>query len=321
MKNKFLRGFLLVIGIVFVGIVGTKLYFNYQLRIIDENNELIAQTQYIANALRLQKELHQKGVELSSSYSEIIEERAKKIVKIKEFEQLEVTRIGEMLYIADILGDNEKSRFRNLLNEYYNSDKKIFSQYPYNENISDEARNEHLDVFLTISMYNELDDTELLKEYDIEEGLANWFMENYKDEEEESNVTSIIWLLYDNDKGKLKSLDRNIVCDLVKKEIEDVESSYKETSKDCMTALFCADELHAYYTYFEENDKYEGMVDKIYRKIEDEAGLEYSEDDSTFLIFFRMLVEDVDRVVENQYIADNISDLLIKNYYGSVEEN
>ena len=285
MKKKVLRIFFCIIGIALVGIAGTKLYFNYQLRIIDENNELIAQTQYIANALRLQKELHQQGVELSSSYCELIEERAKKIVKIKKLEQLEVIRIGEMLYIADTLGDNEKNRFRNLLNEYYNSEKKIFSQYPYNENISDEARNEHLDVFFTISMYNELNDTELLKEYDIEEGLANWFMENYKNEEEESNLTSIIWLLYDNDKEKLKSLDRNIVCDLLKDEIEDVENSYKETSKDCMTALYCADELHAYYTYFKENNKYEGIADKIYKKIEDEAGLEYSENDSTFLIF------------------------------------
>lgn len=321
MKKKFLRVFLLVIGMVLVGIIGTKIYFNYQLRVIDENNELIAQTQYIANVLRLQRELHQEGIELSSSYSEMIEEKAKKIVKMKELEQLEVTRIGEMLYIADAIGDNEKNKFRNLLNEYYNPKKKIFSQYPYNENISDEARNEHVDVFLTISMYNELNDTKLLKEYDLEEGLANWFMENYKNEEEESNLTSIIWLLYNNDKEKLQSLDRNIVCDLLKNEIDGVENDYKKTSKDCMTTLFCADELNAYYIYFEGNDKYEGCVDKIYKKIEDEAGLEYSEDDSTFVIFFRMLVEDIDSVVENQYIVDNISDLLIKNYYGSIEEN
>lgn len=316
MKRKWKKRILISLLIVFcmgtIGIVGLKVFWDYKSYQDDEANQLIAQAQYLANAIRVRKTLEKYGIELTQDYVDAINENGVKLINLQNIREVEVTTIGEMLYIANELDNRKNKQLQQKLDEYYDKDKKIFSQYPYKCYQDKTSKDEHVWIALTITLYNELNDTELLDYYNIEEGLAEWYQLHINDANEKTNLVSIFWLLYESD--KLNLIKESTICSLIKNDIQEEKNYLEKEEENSMTTLFYADEVNAYYSYFKKNNDYVGFVEKIFCKINSSEQLEYNKDDISFIIFVRQMIESIDNITENSFFIHNISEYLEENY-------
>lgn len=295
--------------------IGSRTYFNYKLKAYDRDNALLLQTQYIANALRLEEELHTRGVDLSEEYSSLIATKANKILKIDldAGYALDAKLIAEMCYIADRTGSRKTGELQELLKNYYNKELKLFQELP--------TENEEggIEIYENITIYNELKGTHLLDGYDLKDGLVGWFNDNKSKKNKEDEIGSLIWCLYEN--GYINELDEKAVKKILEQEITEVEKEYDGMEQNNISAVLCADELNAYYTFYYDDNRFEKQIQKIYENINSKEKLDYAEDDVSFISFLEDFFKAVPKIDGNNYIIRNISDLLLENYYGTFKES
>lgn len=295
--------------------IGSRTYFNYKLKAYDRDNALLLQTQYIANALHLEEELHTRGVDLSEEYSSLIATKANQILKIDldAGYALDAKLIAEMCYIADRTGSRKTGELQELLKNYYNKELKLFQELP--------TENEEggIEIYENITIYNELKGTHLLDGYDLKDGLVSWFNENKSKKNKEDEIGSLIWCLYEN--GYINELDEKAVKKILEQEITEVEKEYDGMEQNNISAVLCADELNAYYTFYYDDNRFEKQIQKIYENINSKEKLDYAEDDVSFISFLEDFFKAVPKIDGNNYIIRNISDLLLENYYGTFKES
>ncbi|CDE45907.1 unknown [Clostridium sp. CAG:411] len=295
--------------------IGSRTYFNYKLKAYDRDNALLLQTQYIANALRLEEELHTRGVDLSEEYSSLIATKANQILKIDldAGYALDAKLIAEMCYIADRTGSRKTGELQELLKNYYNKELKLFQELP--------TENEEggIEIYENITIYNELKGTHLLDGYDLKDGLVSWFNENKSKKDKKDEIGSLIWCLYEN--GYINELDEKAVKKILEQEITEVKKEYESMEQSNISAVLCADELNAYYTFYYDDNRFEKQIQKIYENINSKEELEYAENDASFISFLDDFFKAVPKIDENNYIIRNISDLLLENYYGTFKES
>lgn len=295
--------------------IGSRTYFNYKLKAYDRDTALLYQTQYIANALRLEEELHTRGVDLSEEYSSLIATKANQILKIDldAGYALDAKLIAEMCYIADRTGSRKTGELQKLLKNYYNKELKLFQELP--------TENEEggIEIYENITIYNELKGTHLLDGYDLKDGLVSWFNDNKSKKNKEDEIGSLIWCLYEN--GHINELDEKVVKKILKQEITEVKKEYESMEQNNISAVLCADELNAYYTFYYDDNRFEKQIQKIYENINSKEKLEYAENDASFISSLDDCFKAVPKVDENNYIIRNISDLLLENYYGTFKES
>lgn len=295
--------------------IGSRTYFNYKLKAYDRDTALLYQTQYIANALRLEEELHTRGVDLSEEYSSLIATKANQILKIDldAGYALDAKLIAEMCYIADRTGSRKTGELQELLKNYYNKELKLFQELP--------TENEEggIEIYENITIYNELKGTHLLDGYDLKDGLVSWFNENKSKKDKKDEIGSLIWCLYEN--GYINELDEKAVKKILEQEITEVKKEYESMEQSNISAVLCADELNAYYTFYYDDNRFEKQIQKIYENINSKEELEYAENDASFISFLDDFFKVVPKVDENNYIIRNISDLLLENYYGTFKES
>lgn len=295
--------------------IGSRTYFNYKLKAYDRDTALLYQTQYIANALRLEEELHTRGVDLSEEYSSLIATKANQILKIDldAGYALDAKLIAEMCYIADRTGSRKTGELQKLLKNYYNKELKLFQELP--------TENEEggIEIYENITIYNELKGTHLLDGYDLKDGLVSWFNDNKSKKNKEDEIGSLIWCLYEN--GHINELDEKVVKKILKQEITEVKKEYESMEQNNISAVLCADELNAYYTFYYDDNRFEKQIQKIYENINSKEKLEYAENDASFISSLDDCFKAVPKIDENNYIIRNISDLLLENYYGTFKES
>lgn len=295
--------------------IGSRTYFNYKLKAYDRDTALLYQTQYIANALRLEEELHTRGVDLSEEYSSLIATKANQILKIDldAGYALDAKLIAEMCYIADRTGSRKTGELQKLLKNYYNKELKLFQELP--------TENEEggIEIYENITIYNELKGTHLLDGYDLKDGLVSWFNDNKSKKNKEDEIGSLIWCLYEN--GHINELDEKVVKKILKQEITEVKKEYESMEQNNISAVLCADELNAYYTFYYDDNRFEKQIQKIYENINSKEKLEYAENDASFISSLDDCFKAVPKIDENNYIVRNISDLLLENYYGTFKES
>lgn len=295
--------------------IGSRTYFNYKLKAYDRDTALLYQTQYIANALRLEEELHTRGVDLSEEYSSLIATKANQILKIDldAGYALDAKLIAEMCYIADRTGSRKTGELQELLKNYYNKELKLFQELP--------TENEEggIEIYENITIYNELKGTHLLDGYDLKDGLVSWFNENKSKKDKKDEIGSLIWCLYEN--GYINELDEKAVKKILEQEITEVKKEYESMEQSNISAVLCADELNAYYTFYYDDNRFEKQIQKTYENINSKEELEYAENDASFISFLDDFFKAVPKIDENNYIIRNISDLLLENYYGTFKES
>lgn len=295
--------------------IGSRTYFNYKLKAYDRDTALLYQTQYIANALRLEEELHTRGVDLSEEYSSLIATKANQILKIDldAGYALDAKLIAEMCYIADRTGSRKTGELQELLKNYYNKELKLFQELP--------TENEEggIGIYENITIYNELKGTHLLDGYDLKDGLVSWFNENKSKKDKKDEIGSLIWCLYEN--GYINELDEKAVKKILEQEITEVKKEYESMEQSNISAVLCADELNAYYTFYYDDNRFEKQIQKTYENINSKEELEYAENDASFISFLDDFFKAVPKIDENNYIIRNISDLLLENYYGTFKES
>ena len=315
MKKRYGIIVAMVVGATILLYIGSRVYFNHKLKVYDRDNALLFQTQYIANALRLEQELHTRGVDLSEEYSSLIATKAKQILKIDldAGYVLNAKQVAEMCYIADMTGSKKICELQELLKGYYNKELKFFQQY------STEKGKDGIQIYENINIYNELKGTHLLDGYDLKDGLVSWFNENKSKKNRKDEIGSLIWCLYGN--GYINALDKKSVKKILEQEIREVKKEYESMEHNNISAVLCADELNAYYKFYYDDNRFEKQIQKIYENINGKEKLDYAADDISFISFLEDFFKAVPKIDENNYIISNISDLLIDNYYGTFKEN
>lgn len=315
MKKRYGIIVAMVVGATILLYIGSRTYFNYKLKAYDRDNALLLQTQYIANALRLEEELHTRGVDLSEEYSSLIATKANQILKIDldAGYALDAKLIAEMCYIADRTGSRKTGELQELLKNYYNKELKLFQELP--------TENEEggIEIYENITIYNELKGTHLLDGYDLKDGLVSWFNDNKSKKNKKDEIGSLIWCLYEN--GYINELDQKVVKKILKQEITEVKKEYESMEHNNISAVLCADELNAYYKFYYDDNRFEKQIQKIYENINGKEKLDYAADDISFISFLEDFFKAVPKIDENNYIISNISDLLLDNYYGTFKEN
>ena len=313
MKKKY--GIIAAVITTILLYLGSRTYFNYKLKAYDRDNALLYQTQYIANALHLEQELHTRGVDLSEEYSSLIATKAKQILKIDldAGGVMNAKQVAEMCYIADRTGSKKIGELQEVLKRYYNKELKLFQELP--------TENEEggIEIYENITIYNELKGTHLLDGYDLKDGLVSWFNDNKSKKNKKDEIGSLIWCLYEN--GYINELDEKAVKKILEQEITEVKKEYESMEQSNISAVLCADELNAYYTFYYDDNRFEKQIQKIYENINSKEELEYAENDASFISFLDDFFKAVPKIDENNYIIRNISDLLLENYYGTFKES
>lgn len=313
MKKKY--GIIAAVITTILLYLGSRTYFNYKLKAYDRDNALLYQTQYIANALHLEQELHTRGVDLSEEYSSLIATKAKQILKIDldAGGVMNAKQVAEMCYIADRTGSKKIGELQEVLKRYYNKELKLFQELP--------TENEEggIEIYENITIYNELKGTHLLDGYDLKDGLVSWFNDNKSKKNKKDEIGSLVWCLYEN--GHINELDQKEVKKILKQEITEVKKEYESMEQNNISAVLCADELNAYYTFYYDDNRFEKQIQKIYENINSKEKLEYAENDASFISSLDDCFKAVPKIDENNYIVRNISDLLLENYYGTFKES
>lgn len=315
MKNKLktvIRAIISILLIVCIGNIGLKIYFDYESRKDDEADEMIAQAQYLANAMRVTKDLEERGIEIKQNYKDMINKNGKRLINLRSQRVLQVTTIGEMLYISNELDQSKNNKLLAKLEEYYDKDRKLFAVYPCKGYQKEEDKNESVWITFSITLYNELKGTNFLDKYQLEEGFAQWYNAHIKEEKCEDDLIDIFWLLYDN--NRLDLIDANTICPLLKDRVLEDEKYLKDTKENSMSAIFCVDEIDSYYSYFDKSDAYTGCAEKIFAKINSAKQLEYDKEDSSFVQFLCIMLESIDNVEQNSFFVNNIGTYLEENY-------
>lgn len=173
--------------------------------------------------------------------------------------------------------------------------------------------------FTRTLLYNELKGTHLLDGYDLKDGLVSWFNDNKSKKNKEDEIGSLVWCLYEN--GHINELDQKEVKKILEQEITEVKKEYESMEQSNISAVLCADELNAYYTFYYDDNRFEKQIQKIYENINSKEELEYAENDASFISFLDDFFKAVPKIDENNYIIRNISDLLLENYYGTFKES
>ena len=154
---------------------------------------------------------------------------------------------------------------------------------------------------------------------DLKDGLVSWFNDNKSKKNKEDEIGSLIWCLYEN--GHINELDEKVVKKILKQEITEVKKEYESMEQNNISAVLCADELNAYYTFYYDDNRFEKQIQKIYENINSKEKLEYAENDASFISSLDDCFKAVPKIDENNYIVRNISDLLLENYYGTFKES
>ncbi|MCI8410622.1 MAG: hypothetical protein HFJ09_15400 [Lachnospiraceae bacterium] len=230
MKNKLkliAHNILSILLFCFILNFGINIYFDYESRKDDEADEMIAQAQYLANAIRVVKDLEKRGIEIKQSYKDMINKNGKRLINLRSQRMFQVNTIGEMLYISNELDQSKNNKFLAELENYYDKERKFFAVYPYKGYQKEEDTNESVWITFSITLYNELKGTNFLDKYQLEEGLAQWYNAHLKEEECVDDLIDIFWLLYDND--RLDLIDADTICPILKDRIVEDEKYLKDT--------------------------------------------------------------------------------------------
>ena len=149
--------------------------------------------------------------------------------------------------------------------------------------------------------------------------MVSWFNDNKSKKNKKDEIGSLIWCLYEN--GYINELDEKAVKKILEQEITEVKKEYESMEQSNISAVLCADELNAYYTFYYDDNRFEKQIQKIYENINSKEELEYAENDASFISFLDDFFKAVPKIDENNYIIRNISDLLLENYYGTFKES
>lgn len=154
MKKKFkMTTAIIICGllIAIVYLVGTKSYYQSKFNKESEIENIVSQSQYIVNALKIIDDLEDKGIEVDPDYEKLIEEKGLDIVNNYDIRDWEVLTIGEVLYINEKCNGTKKGKIKEKLDAYYVEDKMIFSQYPY-KNYDQDMEEEYENIWITLTI-------------------------------------------------------------------------------------------------------------------------------------------------------------------------
>lgn len=286
---------------------------------IEQQNE---GTQYLYFSLRTIQELEEKGIGVEQEFKRNLRREAMYIFEEYQQDSLDVLTVAKFIYINRYFNLGFDKEFDNLLKQYYDKEKAIFSQWKYDRyNTEYKNSEEKIWINMTIEVANELYDCgNYIENYDIDRGLADWYNKyiNQTDFEKEkeyfqTNLIGIFWYLYQ--RGKLDLIDYSKIQPIIQGDIEK-ECQYLKTNSNInnLTMVFYADEVHCYKKLFSNDNKYVELADKIFEKIDTMEKLEYLEDSAESNIFLFKALNIVKEPAKNDFFVKQVNSCLIENF-------
>ena len=195
-------------------------------RIENEANAINALNKscYVENVLLLIDYLENHNINVNAEYKEEVRNLAKTILECYEdagnIDSITMSNVLCIDYLYDKKIDNKTL---DKMDCYYDKDLKLFKQFALENNNGTEKQLTAW-VSQSVETRNNLKKSNLLKKYEIDDGLIEWFNNNVDkftendDDILSDNLDSVFWMLIDD--TKIKKLNFDKIIPYEKKEID-----------------------------------------------------------------------------------------------------
>ena len=319
--KKLIIGLLLtLVGVVVLAfITHASMTFYYKKKSIKEDKsfELVKNTRYIADSMELVKVLEAKNIEIDEEYKQLLIDRGLEIVRGYKHTDIQGMTLGEIIYINENCNGGKNDELLELLDEYYNEEKMLFTDLLY-ENYNPEIveLEENMWVVETIEIARKLyNNEEIMSKYNIMEGLAEWFNNNINEsnDENESELEMIFWLFYTLD--MLDLIDYSGIEKVMEQDrIYEKEIIDEDNLEASLTTIIYADGVSDYQQLFHNDKSYLGLVDTLFSEISTLEQLEYQKDATYCMYFLSEVIKCIERPQDNSFFVSVINECLKENY-------
>lgn len=327
-----------VVGIVVIVLIVLSVYLLKKAEVERDVQDTVRTTDiincidYVDAYVDIIAKLEKQNIEIKDDFKTEIYQYANTALDSISYDKVDLFVLCKLARIDKHLGGGHAKYIRANLNESNSVDGATLQFLLQNP-----AEVKDVDEWLQNSNLNEgVDYYRFLKDtgdtyYDVEilkDSLVKWFVYylpefNSKmwNDNEESDTTSrvrilesIFWQLIDTIKDHLpgdNELDDYFEGDMVQ------EYNRIKESGEGMTDLYTMILIDKYYKTIYDDKQYELEVSTLYSGIDNEDELEYSSDDAYFILFLDDMIDMIPELNSNEYITNNISQLIIDNYVAS----
>ena len=290
-------------------------------------------TQYICGVVRCVEICEQNGVDIDDEFEEKIKEYTVELLKRHIEKDISLTELIKLIYLDSYYDLGYEKSLNKTLGKHYAEEEKLFTSYEFLTYVGDGWESDRdLSRSRTIDNLNLLNVSgTYVKDYQIEEGLAEWFNANVGKlaegtdkefiEEYEMDFQMVLWYFYK--KGELERLDYEKMRKQLKKKAAEGEKELKEIQKNGeidwnapMTAKF----MSKYKKIYEHDSSWDGLDQQLYKKMDSEEDFWYQATDDTYFWVAIMLLEDIKNLSENTYFTEHINQWLWENLEKSTEQ-
>ena len=248
----------------------------------------------------------------SSEMKSDLESNAKYAVKNYKKTTIDSTKVAGLLLIDKHLNMGKYDELIAYMRDYYDTDSKLFKEFKSDENkTSDDLIANTVNVSYLLRRYDDV-----LDEFEIYDGLANWFNEKIKSDDSsnyKSALCEIYFLMYEKNKQNMLETDG------IKEILEESYSDYKKKIDDdqltySIGEVLIAKRVSQYRQMLYNDGSYIDSAQDIYEDIEKEEGFMVETYGKEYVYAVSNLICSVDDIEANEFVTKNIGETLEKYY-------
>lgn len=325
-----------VVGIVVIVLVLLSIYFLKKAELRRDSQDLVRTTEivncidYVDAYVDIIARLEEQNIRVNADFKNEIYQYAHTALESIRYDMVNLMMLAKLARIDKRLGGGHAKDIRANLNE--NNSLRCSALQFLLQNPAEDMDDEQLQFSLNegVWCYQFLKDTGDTY-YDIEilkDSLVQWFVYYLPEfhakrwnDNEESETTSrveilerIFWQLIDTIKENLP--EDNELDDYFEENMLQEYNRIRESGEGIID-LYTMILIDKYYKAIHDDKQYESEIARLYSGIDNEDKLEYARDDAYFILFLDSDIDMMPELNSNEYIADNIAQLIIDNYVAS----
>lgn len=327
-----------VVGIVVIVLVLLSIYFLKKAELRRDAQDLVRTTDiincidYVDAYVDVIARLEKQNIRVNVDFKNEIYQYAHTALDSIRYDKVNLMVLAKLARIDKQLGEGHAKDIRANFHDSNYVDGPVLQFLLQNpakgKDVDERLRDFNLDA--GVDCYQFLKDTGDTY-YDVEilkDSLVQWFVyylpefqsKRWNDNEESETITRveilehIFWQLIDTIKENLP--EDNELDDYFEENMLQEYNRIKESGEGIID-LYTMILIDKYYKAIHDDKQYESEVSALYSGIDNEDKLDYARDDAYFILFLDSDIDMIPKFNSNEYIADNIVQLIIDNYVAS----
>jgi len=294
-----------------------KVFFTYQGDQNLKNISILGNAKYYGLMVESVDSLDEY-TSFSTEMKSDLESKAKYAVKNYKKITIDSSKVAGLLLIDKHLNMGKYDELIDYMREYYDSDSKLFKEMKDDENkTADDLIANTINISYLLRRYDDV-----LDEFEIYDGLANWYNEKLKSADSSKYNTAmseVFFLMYEKNKQSMLETDG------IKEILEETYAEFKTKIDDDQLSnsigeVLIAKRISQYRQMLYNDGTYIDSAQDIYEDIENEEGLMFDTYGKEYAFAISDLICSVDDIEANEFVTKKLGETLEKYYNDYLDE-